>query len=174
MPGPNPLVGVQLHSYTDPMPVFRDQPFSTDGLGSGLFRPHGRADWRIDGAVLRTDVVGPFNRELAEAIGPILHQAYALVSAQGPCAEIVTVRGSALAGPEALTALSGVLQKFVLEGVAPVATAFVMAPEVEGSHFMPALLVQSFAAAGWPACQVFGTAEEAEAWVQGLLAAARG
>jgi hypothetical protein len=155
------------------MPISPDQPFSTDGLGSPLFRPHGRADWRIDGAVLRTDVVGPFNRELAEAIGPILHQAYTLLRAQGPCAEIVTVRGSALAGPEALAALSGEMRKFVQDGLAPVATAFVMAPEVEGSHVMPALLVQSFAAAGWPACQVFATAAEAEAWVQGLLAAAR-
>lgn len=155
------------------MTISRDQPFSTDGLGKALFRPHGRADWRIDGDVLRTDVVGPFNRELAEAIGPILHQAYALLRAQGPCAEVVTVRGSALAGPEALAALSAEMRKFVLEGLAPVATAFVMAPEVEGSHFMPALLVQSFAAAGWPACQVFATADEAEAWVQGLLAAAR-
>jgi hypothetical protein len=156
------------------MPISRDQPFSTEGLGASLFRPHGRADWRIDGAVLRTDVVGPFNRELAELIGPILQQAYTLLHAQGPSAEIVTVRGSGLAGPEALTALSGVLRKFVQTGVAPVATAFVMAPEVEGSGFMPALLVQSFAAAGWPACQVFATADEAEVWVQGLLAAARG
>lgn len=154
------------------MPISRDQSFSTVGLGSTLFRPHGRADWRIDGAVLRTDVVGPFNKELAELIGPILHQAYALLSAQGPCAEIVTVRGSSLAGPETLTALSGEMRKFVEAGLAPVATAFVMAPEVEGSHFMPALLVQSFEAAGWPACRVFTTAEEAEAWVQGLLAAA--
>ncbi|PQA76763.1 hypothetical protein [Rhodoferax sp. TS-BS-61-7] len=155
------------------MTISRDQPFSTEGLGKALFRPHGRADWRIDGDVLRTDVVGPFNRELAEAIGPILHQAYALLCAQGPCAEVVIVHGSALAGPEALTALTGELRKFVQEGLAPVGTAFVMAPEVEGSHFMPALLVQSFAHAGWPACQVFATADEAEAWVQGLLAAAR-
>lgn len=155
------------------MPISRDQPFSTDGLGSPLFRPHGQAVWRIDGAVLRTDVVGPFNRELAEAIGPILHQAYGLLSAQGPCAEIVTVRGSSLGGPEVLTALSGVLRKFVQLGIAPVATAFVLPPEVEGSGFMPEVLVQSFAAAGWPACQVFETAAEAEAWVQSQLTAAR-
>jgi hypothetical protein len=170
----NPLAGVVFHSYTALVPISPDQSFSTDGLSTSPFRPHGRAEWRIDGAVLRADVVGPFNRELAELIGPILHQAYALLSAQGPSAEIVTVRGSAMAGPETLTALSGEMRKFVQAGVAPVATAFVMAPEVEGSLFMPVPLVQSYEAAGWPAFQVFSTADDAEAWVQGLLAAARG
>jgi hypothetical protein len=169
-----PIAGGVFHSYTAFVPISRDQPFSTDGLSTSPFRHHGRAEWRIDGAVLRTDVMGPFNRELAELIGPILHQAYAMLSAQGPCAEIVIVRGSAMAGPETLAALSGEMRKFVQAGVAPVATAFVMAPEVEGSLFMPAPLVKSYEAAGWPACQVFATAEEAEAWVQGLLSAARG
>jgi hypothetical protein len=169
-----PLVGVVFHFYTASVPISRDQPFSTDGLGTPPFRPHGRADWRIDGAVLRAEVVGPFNRELAELLGPILQEAYSLLRAHGPSAEIVIVRGSAMAGPETLTALSGEMRNFVQSGVAPVATAFVIAPEVEGSLFMPALLVKSYAAAGWPACQVFSTTEEAEAWMQGLLAAARG
>jgi hypothetical protein len=164
---------VGFRSYTAPVPISRDEPFSTDGLGQSPFLPHGRAEWRIDGAVLRSNVVGPFNRELAELIGPILHQAYTLLSAQGPSGEIVIVRGSALAGPETLTALSGEMRKFVQAGVAPVATAFVMAPEVEGSLVMPAQLIKSYAAAGWPACQVFATADEAEVWVQGLLTAAR-
>lgn len=156
------------------MTISFDQPFSTDGLGASPFRPHWRAEWRIDGAVLRTDVEGPFNRELAELIGPILNQAYTVLSAQGPSAEIVTVRVSALGGPDALSALSAELQKCVRMGVAPVATAFVMAPEVEGSAFMPERLIQSFALAGWPACQVFTTAAGAEVWVQGQLIAARG
>ena len=145
--------------------------FSTQGLGSPLFPPHGRVQWHMDGQLLRTEVVGPFNKELAQLVGPILHKAFSQLVAQGPCAEVVVVQQNALAGPDVLAALAQGLRQLVQAGLAPRGTAFVIAPEVEGSHMMPALLAQSYADAGWPAFQVFATLEEANTWVQGLLAA---
>lgn len=145
--------------------------FSTQGLGSPLFPPHGRVQWHIDGRMLRSEVVGPFNKELAELIGPILHQAFTQLTAQGPCGEVVVVRENALAGPEVLAALAQGLRQLVQAGLVPRGTAFVMDASVEGSHMMPALLARSYAEAGWPAFQVFATVAEADAWVQGLLAA---
>ncbi len=150
----------------------RDSPtFSTDGLGSPLFPPHGRAQWRIDGQVLRSEVVGPFNKELAQLVGPILQEAFAFLVARGPCAEMVVVRKSALAGPEVLAALSQGLAHLVRAGLAPQATAFVIAYDVEGCHVMPELLLRTYAAAGWPACRVFVDEAQAQAWVQSVLAA---
>ncbi len=145
--------------------------FSTQGLGSPLFPPHGRVQWHVDGQVLRSEVVGPFNKELAQLVGPILHQAFSQLVARGPCAELVVVRQSAMAGPAVLAALAQGLRQLVQDGLAPRGTAFVIAPEVEGSHMMPALLARSYAEAGWPAFQVFESTEAAQAWLQTLLAA---
>jgi hypothetical protein len=154
------------------MPISGDKAFSTDGLGSPQFPPHGRAQWRIDGQVLRADVIGPFNRELAQLIGPILQDAFAYLVARGPCAELVVIRKSAMAGPEVLAALSQGLAQLVQAGLAPCATAFVMDADVEGCNVMPVLLARSYAAAGWPAFQVFATEVEAEVWIQAKLDAA--
>lgn len=165
------LVGAGHRSYTartmhDDLPTF-----SIQGLGSPLFPPHGRVQWHIDGQLLRSEVEGPFNKELAQLVGPILHRAFTQLTAQGPCAEVVVVRGSAMAGPEVLAALAQGLRQLVQAGLAPRGTAFVIAPAVEGSHVMPALLAQSYADAGWPAFQVFETVEAAHTWLLGLLAA---
>ncbi|MDZ7938741.1 MAG: hypothetical protein U5M53_10865 [Rhodoferax sp.] len=146
--------------------------FSTDGLGSPLFPPHGRAQWRFDGQVLRSDVVGPFNKELAQLVGPVLREAFAYLVARGPCAELVVIRKSAMAGPDVLAALAQGLGQLVQARLTPCATAFVMGPEVEGHQVMPMMLKRSYAAAGWPAFQVFETEAEAEVWLQAQLAAA--
>lgn len=145
--------------------------FSTDGLGSSLFRPHGRTQWRADGQLLRSESVGPFNRELAELVGAGLREAFSLMLKRGPFAEIAVIHNSAMAGPDVLEALTHSLKQLVQAGLAPRATAFVIAPTVEGRQFMPDLLQQSYDMAGWPAFQIFETPEAAEVWVQTLLAA---
>jgi hypothetical protein len=145
--------------------------FSTEGRGSPLFPPHGRTQWRIDGQLLRSESVGPFNRELAELVGEGLREAFSFLVQRGPFAEIAVIHRSAMAGPEVLAALTQGLLSLVEAGLVPRATAFVMAPEVEGHQLMPALLQRSYDQAGWPAFQVFDTVDAAEAWVRTLLIA---
>jgi hypothetical protein len=73
-------------------------------------------------------------------------------------------RGSALATPEALQELGRMLRDVTVEGIAPVRTAYVFPPELEGGSLLAPLFERTFTAAGLT-MKLFASQVEALDWL---------
>jgi hypothetical protein len=149
-------------------PTQADPRHRTDEFAQGAFQPHGLVEVWLDGRNLRYDAVGPFNRELIRAIAKAQHDIMLAAKARGPCVEIVTIRESALVTPDGLAELAAILQDVNHQGLAPLAVAYVMAPDVEGASLMAPVFRKRYQDQG-RVFQVFETLEDAQTWALALL-----
>lgn len=146
-----------------------DKPLksSTAQLKVTKFAPHGRVDIWMDGNILHYESTGPFNKELADSLAVAQSNFLRALKPTGRWASICTVKESALATPDALQRYAELIHQAPPE-FTPVATAYVIALDVEGGQLMAPHFAKVFADAGRP-FQSFGTLAEAQAWVQAMI-----
>ncbi|MBY0464438.1 MAG: hypothetical protein K2W33_05800 [Burkholderiales bacterium] len=141
---------------------------NSDLFACGPFRPHGRAELWAEGKVIHLTAAGPFNQEAVVAIGAAWHQLFADLPAQGLFADLVTVTGSLMAGPDVMQAFGQFLRANTAANIAPCAVAWVVPPEVEGALLMTPLFKQVYEAAGRNVA-FFDTAHDAQVWIRAQL-----
>lgn len=138
--------------------------YCTDDLPQGAFRLHGRVEFELEHPLLRTRAVGPFNKELVEALSRLVPQVFREMSVSGPWMELVQFEESMLAAPEVMQGFTAVLGELARQGLVARATAHVLNPEVEGTTVMAPLFAQAYAKAGLRYAH-FTSEEEARAWL---------
>lgn len=145
----------------------------TDEVTPSQFAAHGRVEMAFDGDILLYEATGPFNRELFESLAQAQLDFLSSAAPRGPWASICLIRTSALTSPEGLARFEEAVLALNATPYVPVATAFVVPPQVEGGKIMLPLIAALYARAGRP-FQGFETMAEARAWVKAYLAAPEG
>lgn len=144
--------------------MIHSQRISSDQFATGPFRPHGRVELLAQGKIIHLTASGPFNMEAVNAIGAAWRQMFADSPAEGPFADIVTVAGSMMAGPDVMRAFGSFLQANTAAHISPCAVAWVVPADVEGAVIMIPQFRQVYEAAGRNIA-FFDSAEPAQAWV---------
>ncbi|WP_028454205.1 hypothetical protein [Chitinilyticum litopenaei] len=134
----------------------------SDGLGA--FQPHGKVEVWATGQILHYRATGPFNLEFLIALDAADRELMASVAARGPFAILAQFTGSIAGTPEALAALESSLAEQNRLGLASLAVAFVVGPEVEGRVLMKRIFAGIYARQGLR-FQWFEEAEAAQAWL---------
>ena len=137
---------------------------------NGPFAPHGEIELWREGSVIHLEAAGPFNAEAMQAFGLAMTQLLAELPPQGLFIDILELRHSMLASPEAIAVLEGFMQRMSEAGKAPCAVAYVAAPEVEGREFMMPLCATLYERLGRRFAS-FHTRAEADAWARQTLRA---
>lgn len=138
-------------------------------FATGVFRPHGHVDIWAEGSVVRLEARGPFNREGVLAMGLAMRDLFACVPIGGRFGDILVMHESLMASPDALAAFEDFLQAMSQAKTAPLAVAYVAAPEVEGRSLMLPIFAAIYARHG-RRFAAFEQLAEAEAWVRAQLA----
>lgn len=145
---------------------------STSDLQTSQFNAHGVVDIWQEGALIHYEATGPFNAELIDSLAIAQRDFLLAAKLSGAWISICTLRNSAMTSPEAIARYAAIMAAPKPDGMVPIATAFVMAPEVEGSLIMAAHYTRIYKDIG-RVFQIFRSLPEAEAWAQELLAQAR-
>lgn len=133
------------------------------------FSPHGQITATASGRVVRVIANGPFNLEGIALYSAQMSALYGELPAGVRFVNISEVRGSLTATPEAWDLLGEHLRRVAASPLKLVATACVLAPDLEGRRlFLPKLLTL-FANAGRPV-EAFADMAAAEEWAQQRLA----
>jgi len=150
-----------------------DKPLksSTAQIKDTPFAPHGQVDIWMDGDLLHYESTGPFNKELADCLAVAQSNFLQALQPSGAWVSICTVRKSALATPDGLQRYAELIRQAPPQ-FTPVATAYVIGPEVEGGQFMAPHFAKIFADAGRP-FQTFDTLAEAQIWAKTMIEEAR-
>ncbi len=128
-----------------------------DTRPSPLFPAHGQVQVHVDGRVLRSDFIGPWNVELVALWGSIAWPLTKQLDASGWYAGVVTVKKSMICTNEALVALEqGVKTTFRRFRCA--ANVIVVEPGVEGRELMKPFFVKMHEGVG-PFCYAATLAE---------------
>ncbi|MDT9000925.1 hypothetical protein RQP53_16735 [Paucibacter sp. APW11] len=142
--------------------------YTTDQYDPGRFRPHGRVEYEEQGRILWSRATGPFNPELMQALSELVIATFPAMTAKGPWVNICTFNHSALCSPDVLLSFTATMKQLVQMKIAPVATAFVLTPEVDGAELMAPLFEKCFKEGGIPfAC--FPSIELAQQWASSRL-----
>ena len=142
---------------------------STRSIVANRFAPHGHIDiWR-EGDLLIYDATGPFNLELVNALAIAQQQGLQDFNTTRPWASIGSLKKSALMSLDALARYGDIMRAPKPAGWTPVATAFVIGPEVEGGNIMAPLFAKIYADIGRP-MQVFQDLNEAIHWSKACIA----
>lgn len=144
----------------------------TDEITPSQFAAHGRVEMFFDGDILNYEASGPFNRELFESLALAQLEFLSTSSHDGPWASICLVSTSMLTSPEGLARYEEMIRAPKPDRFTPVATAFVVPPEVEGGKLMQPLLSAIFVRVGRP-FRWFENMAQAKAWVGVQIEAAR-
>ncbi len=134
----------------------------------GPFRPHGDIEYWVDGPLLHYVAHGPFNREAFEALAEASKRMHEQMPIRHRFAHLTEFCGSAMASPEAMATFTAFLRHVRGLGYNGDAVALVMAPEVEGQHFMRDQFAAAYLELGLP-CQWFDDAASAGAWLATML-----
>lgn len=143
--------------------------FSTASFRPQSFKPHGTIESRIEGRLFIQNATGPFNKEILLAMDAIHTQAREFLASQGPWGGLFVFKSSALASQEMLEGLKNYLSLQVNNKHGSVATALVLAPNVEGASLMTQHYLDAWRSAGIP-CEKFENYEDAHRWVALQLA----
>jgi len=147
-----------------------DKPLCNEDFEESRFIPHGFIKLWPDGKVVHFDLTGPFNLEFTKSVTTLVDQLYAEVADQGPFAEIIFFRNSMLMPLEAISPIRETFRVWKALGCAPLATAWVIEPKVEGTFVMLPKFERIFAEAG-RAFSHFDSMDKAEIWVNERLSA---
>jgi hypothetical protein len=147
---------------------------TTDEVAPGRFRPHGRVEFSTLGNILISEVIGPFNAELVNAVADTGVDQFQEFTRRGKWGDIIIFSGSAMASQEALAALTRNVSRNVNSGSHASATALVLAPDVEGAALMASHLMKCFIDGGYATLAIpislFERYDEALSWIQSTLA----
>lgn len=143
---------------------------STNDVVASRFAPHGRVEMWFEGDILFYDATGPFNKELVDSLavaqGDILNAA----NHQGPWVSVSVMRVSLLASPDAFARYSEIMHIPRPAQFTPLASAYVVAPDVEGRSLMLPMYADIHISSG-RIFQSFEQLDDALAWARGLIAA---
>jgi hypothetical protein len=147
----------------------KNSPMTTTHPRSTAFPAHGSFALAISEQLLLVDLHGPWNIELVFSYQQELDKAVEVLHAGGPWAAVVHVFTSALFTPEAMQSMQNKAeeQSVVQQRVA---TAFVIAPDVEGCRLLDKTLHQMYA--GSQAFSIFDEPAPAMAWATRQIASA--
>lgn len=109
---------------------------STDDVVHSRFAPHGRVTMRFDGDILFYDAIGPFNIELVDSLAIAQRDILMAANPQEPWVSVSIMRGSMLASPDAFARYSEIMHSPRSAQFTPLASAYVVAPDVEGRSLM--------------------------------------
>ena len=115
----------------------------------------------------RQPVLDHFQINVAVAQVDFLHT----LTISGPWASIVTLRNSAMSTPGGIQRYTELMQRPKPPELLPVATAFVIAPEIEGGRLMTAHFANIYASINRP-FKTFETLDRAQTWTQSMVVAA--
>lgn len=148
-------------------PVLRASQFRTTA-----FSPHGEIALWFDDQILYYEVIGPLNTEVIECLALAQMEFLQQFEPPGPWGSIAVGKISAMMGPECLARYEAMMSSPKPAGKTPVATAFVMGPDVDGYRLMAPLFAKIYAAIQRP-FRVAETLEEGRQWVFAQIAQAR-
>ncbi len=141
---------------------------STSQIKTSQFTPHGVVELWMEGRLMHYEATGPFNTELVDCLA-IAQRDYLLTTRpQGAWASVCTVVGNAMSSPEGVARYAAIMAAPKPEHMIPVATAFVMAPDVEGARIMAPLFTKIYADIGRP-FQIFETMAAAQIWANAMI-----
>ncbi|MET3107130.1 hypothetical protein AAKU67_002972 [Oxalobacteraceae bacterium GrIS 2.11] len=143
----------------------------TDKTKTTRYNQHGRMESHVDNNILINEATGPFNAEIITAIQVIQHDLLQEIINHEQWAQVYIFHESVLCSPDTIEALRTYLANFKDSRNKPVATAFVMGPEVEGSSMMGPHYRQVYEEVHLT-FQLFSTKTQALAWVNTMLAQA--
>jgi len=144
---------------------------NTDQANVTRFTQHGHMECRVEGDILFNEATGPFNAEIIAAIQLIQRDLLDIVNKQDQWAQAYVFHESVLCSPDTVDALKNYLSELKGKMKKPVATAFVMAPDVEGRAMMAPHYRQVYEQAQLN-FQLFDTVAEAQIWMRAMLAKA--
>jgi len=152
----------------------RDQPpvGSTSQAPGTRFRPHGRVDMWLEDDILQYVSTGPFNAEVFDCLAVTQRDFLLSLSIEGPWASICTLRTSAMTTPDGIQRYTELMQSPKPRHLEPVATAFVVGPEIEGGKIMAPHFERVFRSIQRP-FRICTTMEEAREWARGMIEASR-
>lgn len=149
-------------------------PQATPAIGSTAqvnispFNQHGVVDIRMEGDVIHYQATGPFNTELIDSLAVAQRDFLLAAKPQGAWVSIATILSSCMTSPEGIARYAAVIAAPKPPQMIPVATAFVIAPSVEGNLIMAQHYRKIFSDNG-RTFQIFETLPEAQAWVLSVL-----
>ena len=138
---------------------------SSEEFARGIFKPHGRVQMWVEGAIVYALAQGPFNQEFVAATVQARTELFKSSPPPEPHGHILQVHRSLMASPEMLTVFAGFIGNLKRQSAA---TAWVVAPEVEGRDFLLPMFERIFLSHGRN-FKAFETLREAEAWVRPFL-----
>ena len=150
------------------MPNATPATSSTAQVNISPFNQHGVVDIRMDGRVIHYQATGPFNTELLDSLAIAQRDFLLAAQPQHPWVSIATIRVSAMTSPDGLARYAAIMAAPKPDFMIPVATAFVMGPEVEGNIIMAQHYRKIYRDIRRP-FQIFATLPEAQAWVLAQL-----
>ncbi len=127
-----------------------------------FFRLHGQFANRVEGQILYSTLVGPWNRELVDAWSRDAFLRIAHFTAEMPYVCITTVQQSIVCPPDAMILL-GRVERFGQEKMHCLGNAIVADASVDGRH----LVEPAYARIGLKI--FFDEFDEAKAWAEGIL-----
>jgi hypothetical protein len=151
------------------MPSTTPPKSSTKLVKTAQFTPHGVVDIWMDDQLMHYEATGPFNVELVDCLA-IAQRDYLLASRpEGAWVSVCTVLRSAMASPESIARYAAVMAAPKPDNMVPCATAFVIAPEVEGGAIMTPHFAKIYDDIGRPFA-VFESLAAAQGWADSWLA----
>jgi hypothetical protein len=153
--------------------VQNDKPLiaSTSLIAGTRFKAHGRIDMWMQDNLLQYDATGPFNEEVFDLLAVAQLDFLQTLKITGPWASIATLRNSAMSTPGGIQRYTELMQSPKPPNLEPVATAFVIGPEIEGGRLMSPHFASIYASIN-RTFQIFETRASAETWVQSMVAVA--
>jgi len=141
---------------------------STDDYKSKKINSLGRAEFTREGQILICDAVGPFDKDLVQAIAGVEINLFKEIIADGEWADLTIIRKSALASSEAIQTFKAYLKILTENGINSCASALVIEDMVDGAKFMVPLIVKVFEETGTN-LKVFNDLEKAKDWIRQQL-----
>ncbi len=150
------------------MPKSKPLATSTRLVPVKKFQPHGCIDIWMDGDLLYYESTGPFNTELVDALAVAQLAILKDIPTTRPWASISISKQSLLMSPDAMARYAEIMRAPKPIGLSPVATAFVIGPEIEGRDIVTPHFVKIYAEIGRP-MEIFETIEAATHWAQQMI-----
>lgn len=143
----------------------------SEDFAPGPFRPHGSVELWKDGSVVHLVAEGPFNLETVQGVSRAMQELFAKQAPQGRFVDVLEMRTSIMASREVMDAFGRFLAQMSAAKTAPLAVAYVVAPDVEGRGVMLPLFARVYAEHG-RRFAAFETMDEARAWALAQLGGA--
>ncbi len=146
-----------------------EEEYSTADMPPGRFQAHGEVSMHVEGCLIRYVARGPFNRELLNAYEREQELLLGVEDLPAVYADLTVFEHSAMTPLDTLNAYSTYLAMLREQQRAPLVTAYVLPPEVEGKRLMEPLFHDCYRQAGL-CLELFDTEKEARGWIARCLA----